>query len=170
MSLTVGLTVVTMRHFGTERFEVRLKTASGAGRGQLAGDRGAYQGSRAIAVRESGPYVIDITADGDWELEVNSPIPQESVVRDLPFRVSGTGAQAVYFVKAVPGLHTVTVTHDGQRAFVVSVMNSEARAFDRLIDVTGTFSGTTAMSVINGPFDYLVFDIRADGDWTLTVT
>ena len=160
---------MTMRHYGKGRFEVRLRTTSGDARGQLASDHGPFQGSHAIAVKETGAYVIDITADGDWELEVTHPIPEEAVVHDVPYRASGTGAQAIYFVKASPGLHTVSLTHAGKRSFVVSVMNSNARAFDRLIEATGAFSGTAAVSVRNEPFDYLIFDIRADGDWTLEI-
>jgi len=144
-------------------------TKDGAGRGQIAVDRDAFQGSRAIAVRESGNYVVEITADGGWELEVTHPIPTESVVQLLPLKVSGTGTQAVYFVKTKPGLHTVTLTHQGRSAFVVSVMNSNARQFDRIIEAPGEFSGTAAITVRSRPFDYLIFDIRADGDWTMEI-
>lgn len=169
VELTAGLTLVTLRHFGRDRFKVRLLEESGEARAQIADDRGAFQGSRAIALMESGAFVVEIVADGDWELEITHPIPTEAIVRDLPLDVSGTGTQAIYFVKATPGLHTVTLTHDGRRPFNVSVMNSQARQWDRIIQANGAFSGTAAISVRNEPFDYLIFDIRADGNWTMTI-
>jgi hypothetical protein len=167
LQLTAGLTVFTMHHYGEARFVARLIDASGEGRGPIVTDSGPYQGSRAIAVRESGSYTLEISADGSWDLEVQHPIPEDSIIMEPPVELTGTGAQAVYFIKAEPGLHTVRLTHNGEREFIVSVMNSNARAFDRVIDATGEFSGRAAVSVRNEPFDYLIFDIRADGDWTL---
>jgi hypothetical protein len=169
VELTAGVTLFTLQHFGPNRFSVRLLTEDDEGRGLLVNDRGAFQGSRAVAIREPGTFVLEIKASGDWEFEVVRPVPDDASTFEVPFEHAGTGVQALYFVKAEPGLHVVTLTHDGTGPFIVSVMNSKGQAFERIVDTTGKFSGRVAARARNAPFDYLIFELRTDANWTIRV-
>lgn len=164
-----GLAIVTLHHYGSKRFVVNLSTAAGEGRGQLANDTAAFQGSRAIVIPEDEDYVFEVSADGAWDITVAWPNPRTGPQRELPLELSGTGVQAIYFVRAEPGLHEVQVSHRGSKAFVVSVMNSDGKAFDRLVEAEGAYEGTASVRVRGEQPSWLVVDIRADGDWTISI-
>jgi hypothetical protein len=50
---------------------VTLLDAVGKRIEQVTGVIGSYDGSKAIKIEESGVYLLNITADGDWTVSVD---------------------------------------------------------------------------------------------------
>lgn len=74
-----GLATIEMTHNGSSNFAVRLLDKSGNMVELLANEIGAFTGSKATSV-ETGIYVLDISADGDWTVKVaGQPVSAEDL-------------------------------------------------------------------------------------------
>jgi hypothetical protein len=167
--LEQGFWVVTMRHSGTQRFTVNLFDPDGAIIAPLAAADGGFLGSRAIVIPAAGNYTFEVGADGSWSIDVMRPIPERSATAELPFEQSGSGSQAVYFVKVPPGLHRLIARYEGTGTFTVSVVSSDGEYFDRIISQEGPFDGSGAISISIEPYAWIAIDVRASGNWTIQV-
>jgi hypothetical protein len=167
--LTQGLAVFTFNHNGGGNFAIWLYQASTGERlDLLVNEIGPWTGRHAIEIPVSGDYVFEVTAGGDWAIEIIQPTPLNWQSVNAPYEVSGAGSDVVLFVYLEPGLRRVTATHDGSSNFAVWVYNSDASARDLLYNEIGPVNGSTGLEVGDGGV-YAVFDITADGNWTLKV-
>ena len=57
-----------MEHFGDSNFVVTLKTTEGELVDTLANEKGKYDGTKALIIDESGPYILDVVTNGNWRL------------------------------------------------------------------------------------------------------
>ncbi len=69
LRLSGGVAVFRISHTGSGAFVVELRNGEGTTR-VLVDTIGAFDGSAAVVVEESGTYYLDVTADGDWEVVV----------------------------------------------------------------------------------------------------
>ena len=79
VTLARGLARLTMKHAGQGHFAVTMLTADGqrasvagaASETLLANTAGAaWEGEKAVRVERAGPFVLDISADGAWEIAI----------------------------------------------------------------------------------------------------
>ncbi|TVR53435.1 MAG: hypothetical protein EA421_11090 [Gemmatimonadales bacterium] len=68
--LQAGLVVVELEHEGTGQFRARLLDQSGAVVEELAGTTGAFTGSRAVQIPRADQYLLDVVADGEWQVRI----------------------------------------------------------------------------------------------------
>jgi len=182
VSLNAGVLLAQITHVGSGPFVVTLLDANGEPAVELADGMGAWVGSRAIVLPETGAYVAEVTADGDWQIELDARDPATSIISELPFEQTGGGSQALYFVRVLPGDHTLAATHDGVAGFSVSMISSDGSFVDEvlissgLIDTLETFTvpeppaGTSEGTETGEGNDvFLLIDIRASGSWTIRV-
>lgn len=121
-------------------------------------------GSGVVSVHGDGPYVLDVEADGRWEVTLYRPA--DPAVQPLPAERSGTGRTALGPF-AFDGPTRVEVTHGGDFDFRVRTVPLDpdtlgTTVFDRI----GTFHGSTTVRV-PGP---AYVDVDADGPWTLRLS
>ncbi len=69
-NLKPGLMTATMKHNGKSNFAVTLLNADGTPADLLANVIGPFDGSKATGITRPGPYLFNIAADGDWNLDV----------------------------------------------------------------------------------------------------
>ena len=69
-NLAAGLVVVRMEHDGQSDFVVRLLDSLGNAISVLVDEAGPFDGSTAIGVPQTGTYMLDISADGNWTVEI----------------------------------------------------------------------------------------------------
>jgi len=68
--LDKGLVTFEMTHNGDGHFGVVLLNAEGDYIDLLANGIGEFDGSKAVGISESGIYLLDISADGNWEISI----------------------------------------------------------------------------------------------------
>jgi hypothetical protein len=173
VTLGAGVLLAQLTHTGAGTFTVKLLDAAGAEVVELADGSGPWVGSRAVVLPETGEYVAEVTADGDWQIELDARDPATSIVSELPFEQTGAGSQAVYFVRVPPGEHTLAASHDGLAGFSVSVISSDGAFSDEVIASSGEVDTTEPFTVPEPPSDesdmFLLIDIRASGNWTIRI-
>lgn len=164
-----GVAVVTMNHDGDGVFSVRLQRLDKSFDRLIGSGTGTWKGSKGIFISQPGDYVFSVEASGSWQIDVQWPTPETAPVSEEPFQYSGTGDQAVYFVIARTGEHTTTISHDGAGNYTVETMTSEGRRYINTFHGTGQTSASSSFVVRGKAFEFLLFNIRANGNWTISV-
>ena len=68
--LDAGLVRFGMTHDGSHNFIVWLLDSKGNNEELLVNEIGSFDGSKAIGVTKSGIYLLDISADGNWQISI----------------------------------------------------------------------------------------------------
>ena len=134
----------------------------------LANEIGSWRGRRALEIPVSGEYVFDVTAGGSWTIEITQPTPLYGPNAETPFEISGRGTDAIFFVQLEQGLRRISASHDGSSNFIIWVYNSDASSRNLLFNEIGPLNGSTGLQIGAGGV-FAVFDIQADGNWTLQI-
>jgi len=70
-NLNQGLAIFRMTHDGNSNFIIRLLDAQGNSvTTSLVNEIGSFDGSKAVHIDESGTYLLDISADGNWTVRI----------------------------------------------------------------------------------------------------
>ena len=69
-SLEKGLSLFRMTHDGDGHFGVVLLNSEGDHIDLLANEIGEFDGSKAVGISKAGIYLLDISADGNWEISI----------------------------------------------------------------------------------------------------
>jgi autonomous glycyl radical cofactor GrcA len=69
-SLDKGLARFEMTHDGDSNFAIWLLDDEGDNVELLVNEIGNFDGSKAVSIRKSGIYLLDISADGNWEISI----------------------------------------------------------------------------------------------------
>lgn len=161
-----GFFVAVYQHTGgSSNFQVELKDPSGEERDRLiANEIGATEGVYGEGISE-GEYIMDITADGDWIVDVRQPRVARGGGEDIPLELSGDASDH-YVAVNVNGIARVRATHEGRGNFVVeSFTRRGERHLDSLVfNEIGDFEGETTLDYDGTTW----IVIQADGPWTLT--
>lgn len=128
---------------------------------------GIWKGSVGVVIRDPGEYHFWVQAEGDWQIDLQWPTPETSPVSETPFTASGTGDQAVYFVLVQTGHHTISMTHDGAGPFSVASLTSEGRNYIDRFSGSGPSSASLEFTITGKAFEFLLLNVRADGNWTI---
>jgi hypothetical protein len=118
---------------------------------------GPYQGTRPINfVLGEEVGLIEVQADGAWTVTARPLSAEETTASPA----SVTGDDVVVMDITSPSLD---ITHDGEANFIVLAWTAEER--ELLVNEIGPYDGTVLTPT--GP---VVFDVQADGNWTLTTS
>jgi len=153
--------IATITNKGTSNFAVWTVGADGSTNELLVNEIGNYKGTRLFDV-SSGDHSVafKIESNESWTITVK---PVTRARRwDGAARLAGTGSDVIQLTSPTSGLTTATITHQGQSNFAVWAYSSDGR--DLLVNEIGRYSGESLL-----PDGTLLFEIEADGAWTMTL-
>jgi hypothetical protein len=162
--LDAGLLITRATHDGQRNFFVDLVKSTGE-TDFLVIETGVFNGQTADRVRETGSYLLSVQADGNWTVTLEQPRPTTAPI--APQSYAGRADGVSPFVMLFPGVITVRATHNGQRNFFVELIDLNGRTEEFVFIETGPFTGSKSFGITQG--GVFLFDIDADGDWTVTV-
>lgn len=178
-TLGEGIAIFDMEHSGSSNYIIWLMNAdTGERTSLLVNEIGSFDGRKIVGVTGSamqaspGNYVLDISADGTWDITITQPKPTTG--SDLPQTYTGDGYDVVGPFNLEKGLAKFEMSHDGNANFIVQLYDTEGNQVELLANEIGSYTGTKAVGVTGELFDaspgphYL--NIQADGDWEITVT
>ena len=145
--------VAHFTHSGRRNFIVHSFDESG-NKEYLINEIGNYDG--VILLPMASSLTFNIQADGAWSYEIS----QIGATTDESF--SGHGDFVTPLFKSTAGAWTFT--HDGSSNFAVKVHTTSGRRL--LVNEIGPYNGTQMVEI---PSDGIaMFEITADGNWTIT--
>ena len=163
-SLESGLSIFTLSHSGSRNFAIWLMDSNGNNVDLLVNTVGQFNGSKAVGIDSAGPYLLNITADGVWSVNITQPRVSTAPVTT---NFSNSGQQASQLFYLSKGLHVFQLTHDGSRNFAIWLMDKNGNNVDLLVNTIGTFNGSKAVGIDSDGI-YLL-NITADGNWTVSI-
>lgn len=159
-----GFTVFEMAHQGSSNFQVELiHGQTGETVDYLANEIGSWEAWYPTGV-ESGDYVLDVNADGQWSITVRQPRPSEDEAISVPITASGQYPDYIGPIH-FQGLVLITGEYDGDSNFAVWVLGTRGGEADLLFNEIGTFEGETTF----GADGYGWIRVEATGPWSLTI-
>ena len=151
--------VLDLTHDGTSNFIVWSLDNSFAKIDLLVNEIGNYQGRRMV---HGGWFTqpelvrhLEIKADGAWSITAQ-PM---SAARSMTSSLTGSGDDIVRYEGSAS---TLTSTHDGTSNFIIWVYESDGKIAGLIVNEIGSYSGTDLIDSATA-----IFDIAADGNWTL---
>lgn len=163
--LEQGLAVFQIETNGKSPFSVELiDAATGKTASNLVNENGAFRGTLASGIRQSGEYLLKIAGDGAWNISVGQPKPVEIV---KPGDIVGQGYDVSEFVDLNEGLAVFEFTHPGDGPFSVWMLDSNGKPVEHLLDVRGKYHGTKP-TTIDTPGAYL-FNVESNGAWSVKI-
>ncbi|MFB3107248.1 MAG: S-layer homology domain-containing protein, partial [Pseudomonadales bacterium] len=151
--------VLDLTHNGTSNFIVWSLDTSFAKIDLLVNEIGNYQGRRMV---HGGWFTqpelvrhLEIKADGAWSITAQ-PM---SAARSMTSSLTGSGDDIVRYEGSAS---TLTSTHDGTSNFIIWGYESDGKIAGLIVNEIGSYSGTDLID-----FGTAIFDITADGNWTL---
>jgi hypothetical protein len=163
--LEAGLLTVRSSHSGRSNFIVHLVGSDGRELDLLANTIGDSRSARAAQAPSRGAYLLNVTADGAWNIAVEQPQPHGAA--NLPQTFSGKGDDVTGFVRLPLGLVTARAAQtSGRSNFIVHVIAADGRQEDLLANEIGPSSSSKAFS---GGGRVVLLSVQADGDWTVTL-
>ncbi len=163
-SLSKGVATFTYQYTGTAQFKAVLLDSTGRQVEVLTDVTGSVSGSTAVGVT-SGKYVVDVTASGAWEIDVEQA--SIGVLPYTPLTFSGNSPLATEFFQSPGENARFIMNFTGTSKFTVTLLNSSGETVNTVADATGPYSATVTVPLASG-VAYLV-DIEAVGPWTLTI-
>lgn len=160
ISIEGGLTVVRATHSGESNFQVSLANDSEFD-DLFINAIGDFDGAQAALI-DSGEYILDITADGNWEIDLEQPRSGQG--ETLPASFSGNGPDVVGPVQ-FSGSGVASGEHDGERNFQVEILPMTGSFGELVFNEIGQFEGETTFSFSGVGW----IDVNASGDWELEV-
>lgn len=155
-----------MTHSGSHNFAIWVMDAVTGQKEELAvNEIGAYEGTHYFVIAP-GTYVLDVTADGAWNVTVTQPKPTSGM--RIPTDLSGIGDNASEPLQLGAGLRRFAMAHDGSSNFAVWLIDSKGNRVDLLANEIGSWDGEKAVGISRAGVHYL--DITADGTWSIKVT
>lgn len=161
-ALDGGLVVFTMDHDGSSNFQIELiDEDTGEIERYLANEIGEWQAEQPYYVPE-GNYVLDVNADGNWNINVEQPRPSPSEAEGPPVSASDQYPNYIGPVQ-FDGLHRIRGEYNGDSNFVVWVLDEDGRERELIFNEIGEFEGEGTYS--GNHVGYI--RIEATGDWTV---
>lgn len=158
VSIAGNLTVIDAEHDGDSNFQVSLADGSEFN-DNFVNAIGAYDGATAALI-DGGEYLLDVEADGNWEVEIRQP--RAASGDSLPQSLGGNSPDVLGPIE-FGGTHTATGEHQGQSNFAVHVYPAEGSFGELVFNEIGEYDGSTTFN-FNGVGWVAV---QADGEWSL---
>lgn len=158
-SLTPGLAFFSAEHTGGSNFVLEFMDENGNQLNLLVNEIGSYNGTTAATIPDSGEYLLNVTADGSWNIDITQSIPSD--VPSAPTTLEGNGDDVV-FVNLDSGLTHLEFSHLGESNFIVMVNDQNL-----LVNEIGNYEGSQAQQV-QDPGTYAI-SVKADGNWSIQI-
>ena len=159
------LWIVQLEHDGSSNFAIWLLDKNGGKVDLLVNEIGSHSGSMALTIPNTGNYLLDVTADGTWSVDIASPPALASDT--APVTILGTGRTVTPFYELDKGLWIVQLEHDGSSNFAIWLLDKNGGKVDLLVNEIGSHSGSMALTIPNTG-NYLL-DVAADGTWSVDI-
>jgi len=164
--LSTGLAVFRMTHDGGSNFAIVLLDDKGNYVELLVNEIGGFDGAKAVGIEQTGTYLLDIQADGNWIISVEQPsAPATAPIPPRTF--TGRAQQVSPMFRLAKGLVTFRMTHDGSSNFAIILLDDKGSYIELLVNQIAEFDGAKAVGVKRAGV-YLL-DITADGNWMVTI-
>ncbi len=158
-----GVTVAEAVHDGESNFIADLVPTDDGREELLINVIGTYDGASGI-LAEEGTYLLDIDADGDWEIDLRQPRATDADADTLPVELEDeTPTWDGPFL--FDGLGQARGTHDGAGNFIVEILPQDERFSELVFNEIGGFVGETTFDLEG--VGYVTVD--ADGPWSITM-
>jgi len=165
-TLSEGLAIFAINNSGSGNFIVWLTDIHGIKVDRLVNDAGNFDGAKALGISIAGDYILDITSDGPWNVNITEPRPQTA--QSIPVSFRGRGQQVSDFFTLTPEHTRFEMMHDGENDFIVWLLDSSGNNVELLASGIGAFDGSKAIDIQ----DYGIYclNIGADGNWTVDIS
>ena len=158
-----GVTIAEAVHDGESNFIVELVPTDNGNEELLVNVIGEFDGASGV-LADQGTHLLDIDADGYWELEIHQPRATEEAADALPVELEGEGPTwAGPFL--FDGLGRARGTHEGQGNFIVEILPQDGLFPELVFNELDQFEGETTYD-IDG-IGYVT--VEADGPWSVTM-
>jgi hypothetical protein len=161
--LSTGPVTAEFSHDGSSNFITSLVALEGESYNDvsLTNAIGEIEGKQVRSVSQSGPYKLNVNADGNWSVTLAQPANPSP--KSLPVDASGDGPNyAGPFT--FDGPTEFQASHEGDGNFIVEGVPLDSSSFGSIVfNKIGQFEGSTTKR-ING-VAYL--NVQANGNWTL---
>jgi hypothetical protein len=163
--LEEGISIFKLDSNGNGHFSMVLYSESGDYIELLVNEIGSFDGSKLVSVEESGKYLLDVSADGNWQAYITQPRNIEK--NEAPLTLSGNGQEASNFFYLDSGMRRFTMSHSGSGHFAMVLYTAEGEYMNLLVNEIGSFDGSKAVSLPDSG-NYLL-DVSADGNWEVSI-
>ncbi|WP_436345487.1 hypothetical protein [Natronorubrum sp. FCH18a] len=158
-----GVTIAETVHDGESNFIVELVPTDGGFEELLVNVIGDFDGASGV-LAEEGTYLLDVDADGDWELEILQPRATEDESDTLPIELEGE-EPAWDGPFQFDGLGQAHGTYEGEGNFIVEILPQDDQFSELVFNELDEFDGETTFDVDG--IGYVT--IEADGPWSLAM-
>ena len=165
-TLENGLSIFEMAHSGQSNFIVSLLDEEGNEVGfSLANEIGSFNGSKAMNIAKGGTYLLNIQADGNWQITIRQPRPVDAPATT---QFSGTSQKATDLFSLSKGMKIFKMSHSGESNFIVQLLDKSGKdVSSSLVNEIGKFNGSKAVKIETS--DIYILDVAADGDWSISI-
>lgn len=161
--LAGGITAFDMEHVGDGSFQVELvDDASGKVVEFVANEMGQWQGRIPYGV-DAGTYVLRVSTDGEWSIEVRQPGTSGSDAAEPSLSLSGDSPDYEGPVEFSGGT-TFTGRYDSNGVFNVAVLDAEGSSTSVFSEMR-SFEGEETVAIDGTGWVRVV----ANGEWELAV-
>lgn len=174
-----GVIVLQSSHSGSDNFIVQILSADGGLAALSVNTIGDYSGTRLHTVDDRGIFGltpgmhrVEVSADGPWEIKIDDYLHGREL--DVPFTENGTGDTVIAPISLGSGIFVLDAKHGGSDNFIVTIVSEDGQSQDLLINDIGPYEGQKAIRVQEDAIIGLepgihALEIRADGDWSISV-
>ncbi|MGO9596704.1 MAG: hypothetical protein ACLP7Q_01635 [Isosphaeraceae bacterium] len=163
-SLAEGLAVVKLRHRGASNFIVALVNDAGDRVLTFANVIGSCSMSRAVRVPRDGEYLLNVKAEGVWEITNEQPLPRET---EFAFFFDGEETSATRQFKLLEGLCRIKLKHRGESNFIVTLLDENGVPVSGIVNEIGSYEGSQAVKIERtGTY---ILDVTAGGPWSIEI-
>jgi hypothetical protein len=161
-SLEEGLTFAEVNYTGSNNFIVKMLSVDSDNTEYIANEIDDYNGKKVFKVRNSGKFVLDVTATGSWDIEFEQP--QDITSGQNTNSLTGNGDTISDFIEMDEGFYKFETSHNGDSNFIVQIvdLNGDTEAY--ITNEIGDYEGTKGNYIDNGIY---LFSINADGNWNI---
>ena len=148
-------------HSGSSNFAVVALAADGSSNDLLINEIGKYSGT-VLFDEDVGVHTVafEVTASGSWTITVK---PITSARKwDGATKLSGKGDDVVLMDPPTGLFETATIKHAGESNFAVIAYASDGS--DLIVNEIGSYTGQVVL-----PDATLLFEVTADGSWTIAI-
>ncbi|WP_049890768.1 hypothetical protein [Natrinema versiforme] len=158
-----GVTIAEAVHDGEVNFIVELIPTDNGYEELLINAIGEYDGASGV-LAEQGTYLLDIDADGEWEIEIRQPRSTADEADSLPVELEGEGStwDGPFLFD---GLGQANGSHEGQGNFIVEILPQEDLFSELVFNELDQFEGETTFDIDGVGF----VTVEAAGTWSLSM-
>jgi len=178
-NLIAGIAIFDMIHDGDSNFIIWLyNVSSGENEELLVNEIGPYSGSRIVGVYDGfsdvkpGEYVLDVTADGNWEVSIEQPTPSTAPSIPQTFTGSGADVPSPFMLESGNGAVNFEMHHVGSSNFIIWLYHISGDREELLVNEIGNYDGSVLVSMgeygISTGIHYI--SIEADGNWQVEIS